>query len=149
MEKMLKGQNRRVMAARPRPRTLLLLVFASITAWYILFSGPSTGIQVVPYLHDETPGRPASVPAVQESTADSTKQTAPAAPKPPKQKPFWDVDIDQIRNWQDPTDMENYNDVEPGYELDGKDRDAGSIGRLQDEKDKRKMWRYVYGATHE
>ena len=39
------------------------------------------------------------------------------------------------------------NDTLPGYETDGTVRDAGAVGRLQHEKDLRKMWRYAYKAT--
>lgn len=59
----------------------------------------------------------------------------------------WKVDINDLRKWSDPDDHEDPNDVEPGYETDGKVREAGSISRLQHEKDLRKMWRYAYKTT--
>ncbi|UKZ46488.1 hypothetical protein TrVGV298_000692 [Trichoderma virens] len=59
----------------------------------------------------------------------------------------WDLTIEELRQWKDEGDKENYDDVAPGYETDGKGRDSGTISRLQHEKDMRKMWRYAYRTT--
>ncbi|PNP53081.1 hypothetical protein THARTR1_06291 [Trichoderma harzianum] len=59
----------------------------------------------------------------------------------------WDLSLEELRQWKDQGDKENYDDVAPGYETDGKGRDAGTISRLQHEKDMRKMWRYAYRTT--
>ncbi|KAL7942177.1 hypothetical protein V8C42DRAFT_160077 [Trichoderma barbatum] len=59
----------------------------------------------------------------------------------------WDLTIEELREWKDPSDKENYKDVAPGYETDGKGRDSGTVSRLQHEKDMRKMWRYAYKTT--
>jgi hypothetical protein len=67
----------------------------------------------------------------------------------PEVKNKWDVDIEDIRDWKEADDREDYDDVEPGYETDGKDRDAGTISRLLAEKDMRKLWRYSYRITAE
>ncbi|KAK5987217.1 hypothetical protein PT974_11341 [Cladobotryum mycophilum] len=59
----------------------------------------------------------------------------------------WDLNIEDLRKWRDPDDKEDPSDVAEGYETDGKQRDSGTISRLQHEKDMRKMWRYAYKAT--
>ncbi|KAL7936942.1 hypothetical protein V8C35DRAFT_211886 [Trichoderma chlorosporum] len=59
----------------------------------------------------------------------------------------WDLSIQELRQWNDEDDKEDYDDVAPGYETDGKGRDSGTVSRLQHEKDMRKMWRYAYRTT--
>ncbi|XWW95900.1 hypothetical protein V2A60_003869 [Cordyceps javanica] len=61
--------------------------------------------------------------------------------------PYWDLNISDIRHWSDPDDNEDPNAVQPGTEQDGTQRSPGEISLLQDEKDKRKLWRYLYRAT--
>ena len=150
MDKVLNPQGRRVFLSRPRPRTILILALASITAWFLLFSGPGPQLQVRPHPHDDESVETV-LPDVPASGSDSASDyfgnvEEPSKPKP-KERPVWDIDIEELRNWQDPTDRENYDEVEPGYETDGISRDAGQIGNLQHEKDMRKMWRYVYKMT--
>jgi hypothetical protein len=219
-------------------RFILLIIFASVTSYYLLFSGPTPRFNIVPYQSEapETKGDQALpsgapqaslTPAVPSATKDKDNgpeskpgsapvgNDAPAkdesedkssetpakdeddgsiqngkpsaeekqhddhpsndAPKnePPKspsdaekeQKPLnmdletynkevemlesWDMTIEELRKWKDPTDKENYDDVAPGYETDGQGRDSGTISRLQHEKDMRKMWRYAYKTTAE
>lgn len=138
MEKMLNNTNRRMLFSRPRPRTFLLIVLAAVTTYYLVFSGPSPRLRVIPYVHDEAQPNPG--PAGQDPVpAGSPKDRLTKSP--------WDIDINEIKDWKDPDDKEDPNDVEPGEELDGKERDPGAIARLQKEKDLRKTWRYVYKAT--
>ncbi|OTA03650.1 hypothetical protein A9Z42_0041330 [Trichoderma parareesei] len=223
-------------ARRPRVRFILLIIFASVTSYYLLFSGPTPRFNIVPYQSEapETKGdqafpsgapqvsltpavpsatkdkdngldsKPGSAPVSNDAPAkdgsEDKSSEAPAkdeddgsiqngkpsaeekqhddhpsndAPKnePPKspsdaekeQKPLnmdletynkevemlesWDMTIEELRKWKDPTDKENYDDVAPGYETDGQGRDSGTISRLQHEKDMRKMWRYAYKTT--
>lgn len=61
--------------------------------------------------------------------------------------PYLELSASDIENWSDPDDREDPNQVEPGTEQDGTVRGADEISRLQDEKDKRKLWRYLYRAT--
>jgi hypothetical protein len=184
---------------RPRVRILLLIILASVTSYYLLFSGPSPRFNIVPYLPDQhtTQGTQPSAPASQappadnkaddQATADADdgslqdgkpstdvkqhedespkeEEKEPAEPEKEKEeKPLnmdidtynkelemlesWDLNIEDLRQWKDPADKEDPNDVAPGYETDGKDRDSGTISRLQHEKDMRKMWRYAYKTT--
>lgn len=184
---------------RPRVRILLLIILASVTSYYLLFSGPSPRFNIVPYLPDQrvTQGTQSNTPASQappvdnkvddQATADAddgslqdgkpskdVKQHEDEPPKEEEKEPLepekekeekplnmdidtynkelemlesWDLNIEDLRQWKDPDDKEDPNDVAPGYETDGKDRDSGSISRLQHEKDMRKMWRYAYKTT--
>lgn len=130
MDKMLIAPpSRRSLLSRPRPRTILLLALATVTSYWLLFSGPSPDLRVVPY-HPE--GGKGDVDYFSGEDAG---------------KDEWEIDIEDLRNWRDPDDHEDPNDIEPGYETDGKDRDNGLIGKLQHEKDMRKMWRYAYKTT--
>lgn len=115
-------------ASRPRPRTILLIALASITTYFLLFSGPSPRFQVVPYLHDHSGS---SADPLAGSGSQDKKKT-------------WDIDIEDIRQWRDPDDNEDPDDIEPGYETDGEVREPGQISKTQHEKDLRKMWRYAY-----
>lgn len=199
---MLSPHSRRGFVGRPRLRVILLIVLASITSYYLLFSGPSPRFSLVPYLPDQ-PGSQGTQPGSQAPLGDnsndknskdeddgSIQNGKPSAEgkqhddspkegaKPPSdankeqgndegekepEKPLnmdvetynkevemlesWDLSIEDLRQWKDPSDKEDPNDVAPGYETDGKGRDAGTISRLQHEKDMRKMWRYAYKTT--
>lgn len=226
---------------RPRLRIILLIVLASVTSYYLLFSGPSPGFNIVPYLPEQpgaqgnqptspappTPQAPVDnngndkpikdegsgsdnssndtptknegsgsdkngndtpvkdeddgsvldgKPSAEEKPHDDPPEGGASKSDPPKEnesqpsdaekeqeKPLnmdletynkeiemlesWDLTIEELRQWKDPSDKENYNDVAPGYETDGKGRDSGTISRLQHEKDMRKMWRYAYKTT--
>lgn len=187
-------------ARRPRVRILLLIILASVTSYYLLFSGPSPRFNIVPYLPDQrvTQGTQPNTPASQTPVGDNKgddqaiadvddgsiqdgkpstdeKQHEDESPKEEEKEPLepeqekeeekplnmdidtynkelemlesWDLNIEDLRQWKDPDDKEDPKDVAPGYETDGKDRDSGTISRLQHEKDMRKMWRYAYKTT--
>jgi hypothetical protein len=125
MDKMLNPQGRRILMSRPRPRSVLLITLAAFTTYILFFSGPRIGY----------PSPPRLVPD-EHATAESQDMIKD-----------WEISIDEVRKWKDPEDPEDPNLVEPGYETDGKDREPGDIGKLQHEKDMRKLWRYVYKAT--
>ncbi|KAH7326163.1 hypothetical protein B0I35DRAFT_347804 [Stachybotrys elegans] len=127
--------------SRPRPRTLLLAALASLTAYYLLFTGPSTSVQIVPYIHEAT------TPSTQAPTPEDDANVPKTETGQIDLAAEWEIDLKDLRKWRDVDDPEDPNDIEPGYETDGKDREPGEIGRLQHEKDMRKMWRYVYKAT--
>ncbi|KAL7799066.1 hypothetical protein V8C37DRAFT_366434 [Trichoderma ceciliae] len=190
MDKMLSPHARRGFVGRPRLRVILLIVLATITSYYLLFSGPSPRFNIVPYLPDQ-PTTPASQAPLGDNKSDqpikdeddgSVQNGKPSAdekqhddntPKEDENKPSdadkeqekplnmdletynkeiemlesWDLNIEDLRQWKDPDDKEDPNDVAPGYETDGKGRDSGTISRFQHEKDMRKMWRYAYKTT--
>lgn len=128
MEKMLSPPSRRMCAARPRPRTIVLAIVATLATYMLVFNGPSKRFQVVPYLHDSS-GASISGPASLDSN---------------RVKTTWDFSIEDIKGWHDPDDNEDPNDVEPGYDTDGTVREPGQISKTQLEKDLRTMWRYAY-----
>ncbi|KPM46221.1 hypothetical protein AK830_g366 [Neonectria ditissima] len=125
------SHGRRMFGTKLRPKSVFLIVVAMLSAYYLLFSG--SGSQVVPY--NPQPGSQQSTHA-----DDNTQGVAP-------RKEPWELTADEIKDWRDPTDNEDPNDVELGYETDGKERGFGSIGRLQHEKDMRKEWRHAYAVT--
>ncbi|KJZ79597.1 hypothetical protein HIM_01066 [Hirsutella minnesotensis 3608] len=131
MGKLLNPQGRRKLAL-PRPRVVAIFAIASITSYLLLFSSSAPRAHLVPYLKpssgtSKNPG--ANHDALSETKAE------------------WHIDIADLRYWHDPDDHENPNDALPGYETDGTPREPGDVGRLQHEKDLRKMWRYVYKST--
>lgn len=126
---MLNPQGRRILMSRPRPRSVLFITLAAFTTYILFFSGPSIRMSY--------PSPPRLVPD-EHATAESQEMMRD-----------WEIDIEEVRKWKDPDDPEDPNLVEPGYETDGKDREPGDIGKLQHEKDMRKLWRYVYKATAE
>ncbi|KAF4584129.1 major facilitator superfamily transporter [Ophiocordyceps camponoti-floridani] len=131
MGKMLNPPGRRKLMPLPRPRIIFLLALAAATSYLVLFSRHAPHVHMVPYLRD--PPAPSPSP----SRPDELSET----------KAEWHVEIDDLRYWRDPTDGENPDDVLPGYETDGKHREPGDVGRLQHEKNLRKMWRYLYMTT--
>lgn len=142
-EKMLGAPGRRMLTSRPRTRTLIFLVLAAITTYYLLFSEPSPQLRVVPY-QPETPvdasspsggGRPQTVLAGATNPDRATLDS------------YLNIKIEDVGDWRDPTDPEDPKEVEPGHEFDGKSREPGELGRLQHEKDLRRIWRYVYKMT--
>ena len=142
---MLPPQSRRKLIAWPRPRTILLVTLATVTTYYLLFSGPSPQLHAVPYLHGKTGSSnhvysPDEKPLGSGRLNDFDEDDA-------EMNEFWDIDVEDLRSWRDPDDPEDYSHVEPGYERDGKQRDHDQIGALQHEKDLRKLWRYVYKIT--
>ncbi|PHH88928.1 hypothetical protein CDD83_6875 [Cordyceps sp. RAO-2017] len=145
MGKMLNPQGRRALLSLPRPRVILILALASVTSYLLLFSGQGPRVHIVPYLRE----RPQKTTPTTAPTTP-TDGPEPDAPRPDalaETKSEWQIDIDDLRYWSDPDDHEDPNDVLPGYETDGTDREPGDISRLQHEKDLRKMWRYVYKTT--
>jgi len=82
------------------------------------------------------------------SSGADTKSPAPGSSHEHSHiKNSWDFSIDDIKDWTDPDDKEDPNDIEPGYETDGVEREPGEISKTQHEKDLRKMWRYAYKMT--
>lgn len=121
---------------------MLFIALATVTTYYLLFSGPSPRLHVVPYMHDK-----AGPHGTGKGLADVKPSDGEYFDEKPQTKSPWDIDIKEIKDWKDPDDHEDPNDVEPGYETDGKQREPGDISKLQHEKDMRKMWRYVYKMT--
>ncbi|RCI08972.1 hypothetical protein L249_5037 [Ophiocordyceps polyrhachis-furcata BCC 54312] len=140
MGKMLNPPGRRKLGLLPRPRTILLLAVAAATSYLILFSGHAPRVHIVPYLRDTPPSSPSS-------SSSSSSPTSSHSDELSATKAEWHVEIDDLRYWRDPDDPENPDDVLPGYETDGKHREPGDVGRLQHEKNLRKMWRYLYKTT--
>ncbi|PTB69771.1 hypothetical protein BBK36DRAFT_1188433 [Trichoderma citrinoviride] len=132
-------------ARRPRVRFILLIIFASVTSYYLLFSGPTPRFNLVPYQSEapETKGDQ----ALPSGAPEPLNMDLETYNKEVEMLESWDMTIEELRKWKDPTDKENYDDVAPGYETDGQGRDSGTISRLQHEKDMRKMWRYAYKTT--
>lgn len=118
---------RRLLYLTTRPRSLLTIALVAFTFYYLIFSASEPDTQVV--------------------SSKATKNGKLSLQTGVKQVPYWDIQADDLRNWRDPDDSEDPNDIEPGYEQDGKSRDEGAISRLAAEKDYRKIWRYVYKAT--
>jgi hypothetical protein len=141
-EKMMLGPpGRRMLTSRPRTRTLIFLVLAAITTYYILFSEPAPAPRVVPH-HPET--------HVEPPVPGGRPQTVLAGAKNPDRAvldSYLNIKIQDVGEWRDPTDPEDPKEVEPGHEFDGKSREPGELGRLQHEKDLRRIWRYVYKMT--
>ncbi|POR37609.1 Uncharacterized protein TPAR_02198 [Tolypocladium paradoxum] len=141
MDKVLNPQGRRALLSRPRPRIILLLALASVTTYFLLFSGPAPQLHIVPYLQ-EKPGSTGSGSPNEKPLTGGGHQDEPTGTRAE-----WDIDIEDLRSWSDPDDHEDTNDALPGYETDGTARGPGDVGRLQHEKDLRKMWRYAYKTT--
>ncbi|KAI6781685.1 uncharacterized protein J7T54_003951 [Emericellopsis cladophorae] len=129
-----------MLSSRARPRTLLLIAFASVTTYWILFSGSGPQFHVVPFTHDSTAGQQFT-PSGQQSTKGDASDAGPS------EKHAWDISIEDIKGWRDPDDDEDPADIEPGYERDGKHREPGDISKTQHEKDLRTLWRYAYKTT--
>ena len=152
MDKMLQAQGHRMIWARPRAKTLLLIGLAMITAYYLVFSEPGSQLQVVPYLHDKPADKGAAgteKPLTDgDDPDDFTIDDEFKIPEKTKhKKPEWELTADEIKDWSDPTDREDPDDVEKGYETDGKYRSTGDLSKLQREKDMRKEWRHAYKVT--
>jgi hypothetical protein len=147
-EKMLLGApGRRILTSRPRTRTLIFFTLAAITTYYLLFSEPTPQLCVVPY-QPETPV--AKAPAAGSAEPPGRPQSVLAGAKNPDRATldsYLNIKIEDVGNWRDPTDPEDPKEVEPGHEFDGKSREPGELGRLQHEKDLRRIWRYVYKMT--
>jgi hypothetical protein len=141
-EKLLPGPpGRRMLSSRPRTRTLIFFILASITTYYILFSEPSSSLKVVPY----QPDAPATAPG--QGTGPQAVLAGAKNPDRATLDSYLNIKIEDVGDWRDPTDPEDPREIEPGHEFDGKSREPGELGRLQHEKDLRRIWRYVYKMT--
>lgn len=113
---------------------MFLIVIAMLSAYYILFSGSGSNAPAVPpYFPGGSKGHPL------EGQNDGQS--------PQNRKELWELTAEHLEDWDDPTDGEDPNDIELGYELDGKERGFGALARLQHEKDMRKEWRHAYAVT--
>jgi hypothetical protein len=143
-EKMMLGPpGRRMLTSRPKTRTLIFFVLAAVTTYYILFSEPAPPMRVPPP-QPQTPLEP-PVPGARP-------QTVLAGPNNPDRAvldSYLNIKIQDVGDWRDPTDPEDPNEIEPGHEFDGKSREPGELGRLQHEKDLRRIWRFIYKMTSE
>ncbi|KAF5591323.1 major facilitator superfamily transporter [Fusarium pseudoanthophilum] len=131
-------QSRRLFGAKLRPRSMIIIVFAMLAAYYLLFA-PSTSIQVVP----SNPNVPASPPPPVTGNGEPDTEDQYGA----IHRELWELTAQDLKDWHDPTDGEDPNDIEPGFETDGKERGFGDLGKLQHEKDMRKEWRHAYSVT--
>jgi hypothetical protein len=131
-------QSRRLFGAKLRPRSMIIIVFAMLAAYYLLFA-PSTSIQVVP---SNSKGSVSPPPPVTGNRESNTEDQYGAI-----HRELWELTAEDLKDWHDPTDGEDPNDIEPGFETDGKDRGFGDLGKLQHEKDMRKEWRHAYSVT--
>ncbi|KAM0219596.1 hypothetical protein ACHAQI_000982 [Fusarium lateritium] len=137
-------QSRRLFGAKLRPRSMLIFVFAMLAAYYILFA-PGTSIQVVPS-SSQGSAPPAVVPGSEGKTKPNGEPDAEDQYSAIHRE-LWELTAEDLKDWRDPTDGEDPNDIEPGFETDGKDRGFGDLGKLQHEKDMRKEWRHAYSVT--
>ncbi|KAH7149534.1 hypothetical protein B0J13DRAFT_473206 [Dactylonectria estremocensis] len=119
-----RGHGRHLFSGKLRPKSVFLMIVAMLSAYYLLFSGSSS--RVVP--HEPVRG---------------SEDGQPTKPR----KELWELPAEYLDGWNDPTDNEDPNDIELGYELDGKERGFGALARLQHEKDLRKEWRHAYAVT--
>ncbi|KAL2687353.1 hypothetical protein Neosp_004910 [[Neocosmospora] mangrovei] len=131
---------RRMIGVKLRPRSMVIITFAMVSAYFLLFSG-SPNIQVVPFDPKAQPGSGNGNGANTQPNEQTEDQYSSI------QRELWELTAQDLKDWWDPTDGEDPNDVEPGYETDGKDRGFGSLGKLQHEKDMRKEWRHAYSVT--
>lgn len=113
-----------------RPRAILVLAMVFVTIYYLTSTSPEP-LESAPIVKEKPP-------------AENGRMSLPTGSK---KMPYWDIHAEDLRNWRDPDDEEDPNDVMEGYEQDGKMRDEHTVSRLQKEKDMRKIWRYVYKAT--
>lgn len=137
-------QSRRLFGAKLRPRSMLIIVFAMLAAYYILFA-PGTSIQVVPS-NSQGSVPPPAVPG-SEGNAKPNGESDAEDQYSSIHRELWELTAEDLKDWRDPTDGEDPNDIEPGFETDGKDRGFGDLGKLQHEKDMRKEWRHAYSVT--
>lgn len=143
--------------SRPRPRSLFFIILAALTVYFLLFSGPSSKLRIVPYNKGETEQQ-APTPGNKDGQQNAKKPSKPEDitlkpdpghhhEEPTGTRAGWEIDIEDLTYWHDSDDKETNDDVLPGYETDGTPRGAGDVARLQHEKDLRKMWRYAYKTT--
>ncbi|KAJ4155660.1 hypothetical protein LMH87_000896 [Akanthomyces muscarius] len=99
-------------------------------------------MRIVPYVHDSRKAHSIGLFAGAEKPLAATNLDSVDAAIP-----HVELSASDIKHWSDPDDNEDPDRVEPGTEQDGTPRGANEISLLQDEKDKRKLWRYLYRAT--
>lgn len=145
MDKMLKSPNRLVMISRPR--SFLLIAFAALTTYLIIFSGPSAKFQVVPYLHEKFGGAGKSDGEKSWLSGQGGGKLSEAGDAEYYTTNVWGINLEDLRKWKDVEDPEDFTNVEPGEERDGTPKNKFQIGNLQFEKDLRKMWRFIYKKT--
>lgn len=107
-----------------------------------LFLTRSADMRIVPYVHDSRKAHSIGLFAGAEKPLAATNLDSVDAAIP-----HVELSASDIKHWSDPDDNEDPDRVEPGTEQDGTPRGANEISLLQDEKDKRKLWRYLYRAT--
>jgi hypothetical protein len=160
MDKMLHPQGRRTLIARPRPRSVLVIILAALSVYFLVFSAPSSSLRIVPYNKSgntgtQTPLQDGRKPEQGDKSPSSSKSESVSLKpdpghhheEPTGTRAGWEINIEDLAYWTDPDFKETNDDVLPGYETDGKHREPGDIARLQHEKDLRKMWRYAYKTT--
>ncbi|KAH7011783.1 hypothetical protein EDB80DRAFT_401080 [Ilyonectria destructans] len=128
------SHGRHLFSGKLRPKSTFLIVIAMLSAYYILFSGSGSNAPAVPPYF---PGGSKGHPLDGQNGGQS----------PQNRKELWELTAEHLEDWDDPTDEEDPNDIELGYELDGKERGFGALARLQHEKDMRKEWRHAYAVT--
>ncbi|KAG5976488.1 hypothetical protein E4U55_007322 [Claviceps digitariae] len=151
---LLHPQGRRAMFSRPRPRSVFIIVLAALTTYFLVFNGPSPRLHMVPYKQDGSPpdvpekgdtGRPKDEkPHVDTGIVANAADPGHHHEEPTGPRAELQIDIEDLANWRDTTDMEDPNDIVQGHETDGNGRDPGQVMKTQHEKDLRKMWRFTY-----
>ncbi|KAJ3481394.1 hypothetical protein NLG97_g7830 [Lecanicillium saksenae] len=141
---MIRAPNRFSRSRLPafRPRFVLFAATMAFAACLIFFTR-SSDLHIVPYSRDSKShnidifGGTATEKPLMDPKDDTIEASIP----------YWELSANDIKHWSDPDDREDPNEVEPGTEQDGTPRGADEVSRLQDEKDRRKLWRYLYRAT--
>lgn len=140
MNKMILRPNRLSHSRRPglKPRFLLFAAALAFATCFLFFTR-STDLRIVPYVNKN--GYGAGLFGAEKPLLETNKNGVEAV------IPDLELSASDIKHWIDPDDPEDPNQVQPGTEQDGTQRSFDEISRLQDEKDKRKIWRYLYRAT--
>ncbi|KAJ6784285.1 hypothetical protein PWT90_06415 [Aphanocladium album] len=126
-----------------RPRFVLFAAAMAFATCFVFFTR-SSDLRIVPNLHDSGQSHNIDIfggTATEKPSIDPKKDTIDVS------IPYWELIASDIKHWSDPDDREDPNEVEPGTEQDGTQRGVDAVSRLQEEKDKRKLWRYLYRAT--
>jgi hypothetical protein len=122
---------------------MIIIVFAMLAAYYLLFS-PAT----MPVPSNSQGAAQAPPPSIIEQGGNSQpKEEGDEDEYGAIHRQLWELTAQDLKDWRDPTDGEDPNDIEPGFETDGKERGFGDLGKLQHEKDMRKEWRHAYSVT--
>ncbi|KAM3494821.1 hypothetical protein MY3957_001952 [Beauveria namnaoensis] len=121
-----------------KPRFLLFAAALAFATCFLFFTR-SADLRIVPYVNKN--GYGAGLFGVEKPLLETNQNGVEAV------IPDLELSASDIKHWIDPDDPEDPNQVQPGTEQDGTQRSFDEISRLQDEKDKRKIWRYLYRAT--